>query len=85
MNFGNFVFINLKHQKMKATLITGASGGIGAAFAERLAKEKHNLFLVARSEDKLKKMCEDLSTDYKITAQYLAIDLSKSGNRRNYF
>ena len=85
MNFGNFVFINLKHQKMKATLITGASGGIGAAFAERLAKEKHNLFLVARSEDKLKKMCEDLSTDYKVTALYLAIDLSKAGTDKIIF
>ena len=34
---------------MKFTLITGASGGIGEAFARKLAEEKHNLVLVARS------------------------------------
>jgi NAD(P)-dependent dehydrogenase (short-subunit alcohol dehydrogenase family) len=53
---------------MKVTLITGVFGGIGAAFAERLAKEKHNLFLVARSEDKLKTMCKVLSMKCQITA-----------------
>ncbi|MBA2606270.1 MAG: SDR family NAD(P)-dependent oxidoreductase, partial [Acidobacteria bacterium] len=41
---------------MKVTLITGASGGIGEVFARRLAEEKHNLVLVARSEDKLSEL-----------------------------
>jgi len=60
---------------MKYTLITGASGGIGAAFAKRLAAEGHNLFLVARSEDKLKSLCEDLIAKHKIDAKYFAADL----------
>ena len=60
---------------MKATLITGASGGIGEAFARRLASEKHNLFLVARSGDKLKLLCDELSEKFGIDAQYAAIDL----------
>lgn len=64
---------------MKVTLITGASTGIGEAFAHRLAREKHNLLLVARSENKLKKLCEELSQKHGIQAQYIALDLAKSG------
>ena len=60
---------------MKATLITGASSGIGEAFARRLAAEKHNLVLVARSEDKLHRLCDELMLEHKITAHYVAIDL----------
>ncbi len=60
---------------MKATLITGASGGIGEAFARRLAAEKHNLVLVARSENKLHELCDELMLKHQITAHYVAIDL----------
>jgi short-subunit dehydrogenase len=60
---------------MKATLITGASGGIGEAFARRLAAEKHNLVLVARSENKLHDLCDELMLEHQITAHYVAIDL----------
>ncbi|TCC97957.1 SDR family NAD(P)-dependent oxidoreductase [Pedobacter frigidisoli] len=64
---------------MKATMITGASSGIGEAFAKRLAGENHNLLLIARSETKLKVLCEELRQLYKIEAQYIAIDLSHPG------
>ncbi|MBA2620887.1 MAG: SDR family oxidoreductase [Acidobacteria bacterium] len=60
---------------MKATLITGASGGIGKAFARRLAAEKHNLVLVARTEEKLAALCDELMHEHKITAHYVALDL----------
>lgn len=60
---------------MKVTLITGASGGIGEAFARRLAAEKHNLLLVARSENKLRVLCDELMQEHKITAHYIGIDL----------
>src|SRR5688572_18039237 len=62
---------------MKATLITGASGGIGEAFARRLAGEKHNLVLVARSEDKLIALCDELMLEHKIMAHYVAVDLTE--------
>lgn len=61
---------------MKATLITGASGGIGEAFARKLATEKHNLVLAARSEAKLHALCDELMLKHQITAHYIAIDLS---------
>jgi len=62
---------------MKATLITGASGGIGEAFARRLAEEKHNLVLVARSEKKLHQICDELMLKHGIIAHYIALDLTE--------
>jgi short-subunit dehydrogenase len=60
---------------MKYTLITGASSGIGEAFARRLALEKHNLVLVARSEEKLRALCDELTAKYQVVCRYFAIDL----------
>jgi short-subunit dehydrogenase len=60
---------------MAFTLITGASSGIGEAFARRLAAEKHNLFLVARSEQKLKDLCYELAERHGIDTKYAAVDL----------
>lgn len=62
---------------MKATLITGASGGIGEAFARKLASEKHNLVLVARSEEKLSALCDELMLKHEIMAHYVAVDLTE--------
>lgn len=60
---------------MKVTLITGASSGIGEAFARRLAASEHDLILVARSENKLHELCDELMLKYKIMAHYVALDL----------
>ena len=62
---------------MKFTLITGASSGIGEAFARRLAREKHNLVLVARSENKLHEICDELMLEHGIIAHYVALDLTE--------
>src|ERR1044072_1652397 len=61
---------------MNTTLITAASSGIGEAFARKLADRGHNLLLVARSEDKLINLCNELGRAGAIHAQYVAIDLS---------
>jgi len=61
---------------MKSTLITGASSGIGEAFARKLAEQKHNLVLVARSGEKLHQLCDELMLKHKITAHYVALDLT---------
>lgn len=70
---------------MKATLITGASGGIGEAFARRLAAEKHHLVLVARSENKLRDLCDELMLKHEITAHYVAVDLTDFEADRRLF
>jgi short-subunit dehydrogenase len=62
---------------MNTTLITGASSGIGAAFARKLAARGRNVLLVARSEDKLIALCNEIGRLTSIRAQYLALDLQQ--------
>src|SRR5438876_8466405 len=62
---------------MNTTLITGASSGIGEAFARQLASRGHNLLLVARSDDKLINLCNELGRINGARAQYVAMDLSE--------
>lgn len=59
------------------TLITGASSGIGLELAEIFAREKHNLILVARSENKLQELKSRLEKTYGIEAHVIGADLSK--------
>jgi len=62
---------------MNTTLITGASSGIGEAFARKLAARGQNLLLVARSEDKLMTLCNELGRAERISVQYVAMDISQ--------
>src|SRR5215213_7749908 len=62
---------------MNTTLITGASSGIGAAFARKLAARGRNVLLVARSEDKLIALCNELGRLTSIRAQYVKLDLDR--------
>jgi len=62
---------------MSTAVITGASKGIGKAIAEELASRKIDLLLIARTEDLLKALAEDLHSKYAIQADYLAVDLTK--------
>lgn len=57
-------------------LITGASSGIGAAFAHAYAKKKHNVILVARRKEKLEKLSVELEAKFSISAKVLVYDLS---------
>ncbi|WOF73650.1 SDR family oxidoreductase [Parvibaculaceae bacterium PLY_AMNH_Bact1] len=69
----------------EATLITGASGGIGEALAGEFAKGGSNLILVARSKDKLEAIATRLMDEHGIVALALPADLSKpNAGRRLY-
>ena len=70
---------------MDTTLITGASSGIGEAFARRLAARGENVLLVARSEDKLASLCNELGRAHNVSAQYVALDLTKEGAATGLF
>ena len=64
---------------MNTTLITGASSGIGAAFARKLAARGRNVLLVARSEDKLITLCSEVGRLTGIRAHYYPLDLLQPG------
>lgn len=61
----------------KRTLITGASGGIGAEFAKIFAKNGNDLVLTSRSEDKLNALKNELENEFGIKVLVIANDLSR--------
>ena len=70
---------------MNTTLITGASSGIGAAFARKLAARGRNVLLVARSEDKLITLCSEVGRLTGIRAHYYPLDLLQPGASNQLF
>ncbi len=60
-----------------AALVTGASGGLGTAFARLCAEDGYDLVLSARNEEKLNRLKEELEQKYGIKAYVCPADLSK--------
>src|SRR5579864_3024376 len=57
-------------------VITGASSGIGAAFARKLAARGYDLLLIARRENRLQSIAYEVGEQYRIRAEILAADLT---------
>lgn len=57
-------------------LITGASSGIGAVYADRLARRGHDLILVARDGARMEKLAERLRAETGVAVEVLPADLT---------
>lgn len=62
---------------MSTALITGASSGIGKAFAQQLAARNTNLVLVARSQEKLHQLTKELQENHNIQVEVIVKDLTE--------
>ena len=59
-------------------VVTGASSGIGEAFAERLAADRWDLVVVARSGERLSELAARLNQAHGVTVRAVPADLSRS-------
>jgi uncharacterized protein len=67
---------NMSTSSKGTALITGASSGIGAGYADRLARRGHDLILVARDRERLEALATRLARDTGRSAEVVAADLS---------
>lgn len=70
--------LEAKNGKKDYALITGASSGIGEAFARLLASKNKPLVLIAQNEDKLKTLAAELRDKHNIDVRFIASDLARS-------
>src|ERR1700724_4068178 len=63
-------------QSKGTALITGASSGIGAVYADRLARRGYDLIIVARSRSKLDQLATRLTNETKRSVEVLPADLN---------
>lgn len=63
-----------------SVLITGASSGIGATYAERFARRGHDLVLVARDKARLDALAIHLRQQYPVAVDVLQADLTQPGD-----
>jgi len=64
----------------ETVLITGASSGIGATYAERFAQRGHDLVLVARDKTRLDALAATLSQQYAVAIDVIQADLTQSSD-----
>ena len=75
----------MKTFQSKTVLVTGASSGIGEAFSNQFAEAGANLVLVARSEDQLQKLSQNLQQKFSIECYVIVLDLSKENAAKELF
>lgn len=61
---------------MRVTLITGATGGLGKAFAKIHAKNGNNLLLVGTNDEKLTTLKDELENSFNVTVDFISADFA---------
>jgi hypothetical protein len=69
--------LNMNRNLKDTILITGASAGIGAIYADRLAKRGHDLILVARNRERLEALATRLRSETGRSIDFIAADLNE--------
>ncbi|HXA23960.1 MAG TPA: SDR family oxidoreductase [Acetobacteraceae bacterium] len=64
-------------QSLRTALVTGASSGIGATYADRLARRGHDLVLVARDKDRMAVIADRLRRETGVSIDVLPADLTE--------
>ena len=72
----------MTNSSLRTALITGASSGIGATYADRLACRGHDLVLVARDQKRLGDSAGRLTAKYGIAVEVLPADLTNADDLR---
>jgi short-subunit dehydrogenase len=72
----------MQASSLRTVLITGASTGIGATYADRFARRGHDLVLVARDHARLDSLATRLRAEYGVSVDLLAADLTKAEDLR---
>jgi short-subunit dehydrogenase len=60
----------------KIALITGATSGIGAAFAKKFASQNYDLIITGRREEKISTFADELRSKYKVNIEVIICELS---------
>jgi len=71
---GNSLVVNSVERK--TACITGATSGIGAAFARKFAKQGYDLVITGRRKEKIESLAKSLSTECNINVEVIIIELS---------